>query len=107
MRHEDKQFFDMTLNPAAELALDVANGSSMEWTAQRQQPLFQRQLPPGWGPSVGCRRPLPGLGVEPLRSMGPPGQCCIFRVQRLQFVDVPQQVGPASLLQAGEWSLEA
>ena len=44
VRHEDKQFFDMTLNPAAELALDRQRVFH-EWTAQRQQPRFQDQLP--------------------------------------------------------------
>ena len=82
----------MTLNPAAELALDRQRVFH-EWTAQRQQPRSQDQLPPV---------------AEPPHSMSPLRQDRILRVQRLQFVDVPQQslpraryrVGPASLLQA-------
>jgi hypothetical protein len=87
------------LNPPAELGLHCQR-VFQERTAQRQQPLFQRQLPPGWGPSP-RRRPLPGLGVEPLRSMSPPGQYCVFRVQRLQRVNVPQQSLPPTPIGGG------
>ena len=92
-RYEDEQFpvsstgqaFDMTLNSPAELGLH-RQWVFQERTAQRQQPLFRRQLPPGWGPS---------------RSMSPPGQYCVFRVQRLQRVNVPQQSLPPTPI--GGW----
>ena len=88
----------MPLYPSAELALDRQRGFQ-EGTAQRQQPFFQDQLPLVQRPPPG-RRPSPAPGVEPLHPMGPLGQSPIFRVQRLQFVDVPQQVGPTPLLQS-------
>ena len=106
VRHEDEQLpvsstgqaLAMPLNPAAQFSPD-GQRVFQERQAQRQQPVFQRQLPPGWGPSR--RRPLPGLGVEPLRSMSPPGQYCVFRVQRLQRVNVPQQSLPPTPIGGG------
>ena len=46
-------------------------------------------------------RPTHGLGVEPLHSPGPPDKTGVFRIQPFQLVDVPQQMGPTPLLQAG------
>ena len=41
-----------------------------------------------------------GRNVELVDRLGPLGQPGVFRVQPLQVVDVPQQMGPAPLLQA-------
>ena len=99
MRHEDEQFLDVPLNPPAEPGLHC-QWVFQERTAQRQQPLLQRQLSRGQRASPG-RRPCPAFGVKPLHSQCPLGQPAVFRVQDLQLVDVPQQSLPPTPIGGG------
>ena len=71
-----------------------------ERQAQRQQPVFQRQLSSGRRASPG-RRPFPAFGVKPLHSQCPLGQPAVFWVQDLQRVNVPQQSLPPTPIGGG------
>ena len=79
VRHEDEQLpvsstgqaLGMPLNPPAELGLHCQR-LFHERPAQRQQPLFQRQLSSGRRASPG-RRPFPAFGVKPVALPMPTG----------------------------------
>ena len=75
-----------------------AVGSSRKGRHSFSNRLSRTNSPVPGGVSGRC--PSPGPVVEPPHSVGPLRQHCILRVQRLQLVDVPQQVGPAPLLQS-------
>ena len=89
----------MPLNPAAQFSPD-GQRVFQERQAQRQQPVFQRQLSSGRRASPG-RRPFPAFGVKPLHSQCPLGQPAVFRVQDLQRVNVPQQSLPPTPVGGG------
>ena len=107
VRHEGEQLpvsstgqaLGMPLNPPAELGLHCQR-LFQERPAQRQQPVFQRQLSSGRRASPG-RRPFPAFGVKPLHSQCPLGQPAVFRVQDLQRVNVPQQSLPPTPIGGG------
>ena len=48
-------------------------------------------------PCLGMGEAL-GLGVEVVHCRGPSGQLGVFGVERLQVMDVPEQMGPTPLL---------
>ena len=96
--HKDKEFPDVAFNASAQLGLGCRRVVP-EGLAEGQQLSFQGQLggapPLGLGMSAGF-----GPVVNPVDSVGPPGQWCSIGVAGTLVVDVPQQVGPAALLGA-------
>ena len=72
-------------------------GVVKEGAAPGQQFPLQLQLGQTAFPCLGMGEAL-GLGVEVVHCRGPSGQLGVFGVERLQVMDVPEQMGPTPLL---------
>jgi hypothetical protein len=95
--HKSEQFLDEAFNAPTELAPEC-QGVIKKGPTQGQHfsscANWARRPSCAWG----VTRVL-GLSVELMDCLGPLGQAGVFWVQPFQVMDVPQQVGPAPLLE--------
>ena len=78
----------------------TANGSSRKGPHSFSNRFSNANCPRDGGRLPAEANPT-GLGVKPLHSRGPLRQDRVFRVQLLQFVDVPQQSLPPTPIGGG------